>query len=223
MTSTTTTFKIPMRKGFRINFPLHIIETPGFNDTRGDCFDNNILIQIRKLFESVVNNLHAVFIVVPLGNSRLTEANKLVYDNILSLFGANIKDIIYPCLTFDDGGEAKCLVALRDANIPFTKHFRFNNSDLFSPNPYEENWNRRTANLNDLFSEISQVKPQCLDLSETVLKTRETYKNKLERIREKIRDEVQTVRTINNEERILQKYESEIQTNKDFSYEEFVP
>lgn len=221
-TSTTTCYRIPRRNGFSIDYPLNIIDTPGFDDTRGKSFDKEIPIQIRKLFESVIQSLHAVCIVVPLSNTRLTEAQKWVFHNILNLFGANIKNIIYPCITHDDGGDTKCLSALQVAQIPYKKFFRFNNSDIFLEEKSESNWIKRNKSLKEFFSEIGSVEPQCLKSSEEVLKAREKKTSQLENVQAKIRIQVQIVNTIKNEERVLQRFESEIESNKDFTYDECV-
>lgn len=222
-TTTTTCYRIPRRDGFSIDFSLNIIDTPGFNDTGGKSFDKKIPIQIRKLFESVIHCLHAVCIVVPLSSARLTEAESWVFNNILSLFGSNIKNIIYPCITFDDGGDTKCLAALEAAGIPYVEYFRFNNSDLFVKAPVETIWNNRRQSFENFFSTIGHNDPQCLKNSEKVLKTRAYVTIQLENIQEKIRIQVNLVNTIKNEGRLLKRFESEIESNKDFNYEESVP
>lgn len=222
-TSTTTCYRIPFQDGFGIDFALNIIDTPGFNDTGGKSFDKKIPIQIRKLFESVIHCLHAVCIVVPLSSARLTEAEAWVFDNILSLFGSNIKNIIYPCITFDDGGDTKCLAALKAAGIPFDKSFRFNNSDLFASEPIESNWNTRKKSLEDFFTTLGNNDSQCLKNSEKVLKTRECLTIQLENIQKKIRVQVNIVNTIKKDGKLLKELESEIESNKDFTYDESVP
>lgn len=202
---------------------MNIIDTPGFDDTGGKSYDRKIPEQIRKLFESLVHSLHAVCIVVPLSSNRLTEAQTWVFNNILSLFGANIKDIIYPCITFDDGGERKCLSALTEAGIHYKKHFAFNNSDLFGKTPSVTLFHQRRKSMNDFFSKIEDVAPRCLKDSVSVMTKRNEVTIKLASIQDKIRVQVQEVNSRKNMDAFFERFEAEMRFMADFTYEEIVP
>lgn len=222
-TSTTTCYRIPHQDGFNATFSMNIIDTPGFDDTGGKSYDKKIPEQIRKLFESLVHSLHAVCIVVPLSSNRLTEAQTWVFNNILNLFGANIKDIIYPCITFDDGGEAKCLSALTEAGIPYKKHFTFNNSDLFGVTQSVTLFHQRRKSMNDFFSKIEDVAPRCLKDSVSVMTKRNEVTIKLASIQDKIRVQVQEVNSIKNMDTFFGRFEKEMKLMANFTYEDSVP
>lgn len=219
-TSITTCYRIPRRDEFSINYSVNIVEIQGLNDT---SFDKQINIQVRKLFESVIHSLQAVCIVIPESVCRITKGQLLIYNNILKLFGANIRNIIYPCITFDDGGDIRCLTALEPAEIPFSESFIFNNSDLFRSKPFEGYWNRRRETLKKFFLIIGCNDPHCLESSKRVLKTRECVTIQLENIQEKLRNQIQIMNTITKEKRLLTQFESEIKSSRDYTHDESMP
>lgn len=222
-TNITTCYRIPRRNGFSIKFSLNIIDTPGFDDTRGKSFDKQIPEQIRHLFEHVVHSVHAVCIITPISNARLTDAQKWIFSSISKLFGANIKNNIYPCITFDDLGQPKCLDALKESSIPFSKHFRFSNSDLFQASPSIDQFERRSQSFDDFFSEIDDVLPVCLKDSINVMRKRNEITIQLTSIQDKIRIQVQTVNTLKQLGTNYQSFKSSIQCIPNFTYEEIVP
>ncbi|CAG2190997.1 unnamed protein product [Mytilus edulis] len=74
-TSSVTVYRIPRMKGLKISCGVNIIDTPGFNDTRKD-FDKRITAQIKELFVSGINHLDAIFVVLPLSTTRLTDSQE---------------------------------------------------------------------------------------------------------------------------------------------------
>lgn len=120
-TTSTTCYRIPLREEFNIDFPLNIIDTPGFGNIFDQSDDEYILFQIKHVLESVVHRIHSVCIVIPFYLTRITELYQRAFNSILQILGlcdVNIKTIIYLCLTHDDGGDLKpCLSAM--TGFPF--------------------------------------------------------------------------------------------------------
>ncbi|EDR22707.1 hypothetical protein EDI_320040 [Entamoeba dispar SAW760] len=71
--------------------PIKIIDTPGFGDTRGIEHDKEITKQIKEAFETKVLDLNAICFVAQSSNPRLTASQKYIFDNIIDLFGKDVK------------------------------------------------------------------------------------------------------------------------------------
>lgn len=139
-------YKIKCQDSFKVEFNLNIIDVPGFESEDNESIYQKLL----ALFQSV-RYVGAACLVVP-SFCRLTEDDKCMFNNILSIFGKDFEFLI-PLITFDDGGDIKALSSLEAANVPLMGHmqFRFNNSQLFSGNEKVEIWNRRHKTMSDLF------------------------------------------------------------------------
>ncbi|XP_062903550.1 uncharacterized protein LOC134346166 [Mobula hypostoma] len=143
-TSSITAYQLHHQVGFKINFSLTIIDTPGFGDTRGISRDQLITEHIREFFTSPqgVDQIDAVCFVAQASLARLTQTQKYVFDSILSIFGKDIADNIQILVTFADGHHPPVLEALKAAEMPCPNdknglpvHFKFNNSAVFAQCP----------------------------------------------------------------------------------------
>lgn len=150
-------------KGLKISCGLNIIDTPGFNDTKG--FDKRITAQIKELFKIGLVQLDAILIVLPLSTRRITPGQTHIFSSILDMFGDDIADNIFATLTYDDFGEEQtCLSVLREAGVPFKDHFRFNNANIFSKfnssgdNFNIEIWKKRTDSFSSLFKKLETTR-----------------------------------------------------------------
>ncbi|XP_062894940.1 uncharacterized protein LOC134341108 [Mobula hypostoma] len=143
-TSSITAYELHHQVGFKIDYSLTIIDTPGFGDTRGISRDHLITEHIREFFTSPqgVDQIHAVCFVVQASLARLTHTQKYIFDSILSVFGKDIAENIQILVTFADGKHPTVLEALNAAEVPCPKdkngvpvHFKFNNSVMFANCP----------------------------------------------------------------------------------------
>ncbi|XP_072885905.1 uncharacterized protein [Hemitrygon akajei] len=143
-TSSITAYVLHHQVGFKIDYSLTIIDTPGFGDTRGISGDQLITEHIREFFTSPqgVDRIDAVCFVVQASLARLTHTQKYIFDSILSVFGKDIEENIQILVTFADGQAPPVLEALKVAEVPCPKdkngapvHFKFNNSVVFAQCP----------------------------------------------------------------------------------------
>ncbi|XP_072115621.1 uncharacterized protein [Mobula birostris] len=143
-TSSITAYELHHQVGFKIDYSLTIIDTPGFGDTRGISQDHLITEHIREFFTSPqgVDQIHAVCFVVQASLARLTQTQEYIFDSILSVFGKDIAENIQILATFADGKHPTVLEALNAAEVPCPKdengmpvHFKFNNSVIFANCP----------------------------------------------------------------------------------------
>ncbi|CAG2190998.1 unnamed protein product [Mytilus edulis] len=162
-------YKIRCQDGLKVRFNLNIIDVPGFESR----YNESIYQKLLALFQSV-RYISAACLVVP-SFCRLTEENRRIFNNILSIFGNDINYVV-PFITFDDTGEIKALSSLKAANVPFVEHmhFRFNNSQLFSGNENKEIWNTRQTSMQNLFGEPTVFGNFPVEKTRDVLKTRNT-------------------------------------------------
>uniref|UniRef100_UPI00398F6912 uncharacterized protein isoform X2 n=1 Tax=Pristiophorus japonicus TaxID=55135 RepID=UPI00398F6912 len=158
-TSSITAYELHHQKGFKIDYSLTIIDTPGFGDTRGITRDQSIIDQIQQFFTSPdgVDQIDAMCFVVQASLARLTHAQKYIFDSILSIFGKDIAENIRILVTFADGKVPPVLEAINVAEVPCPKdkkgrpvHFKFNNSAIFAPSSASGNSaNKRSADAGD--------------------------------------------------------------------------
>ena len=134
-TSPITAYTTYHQPWFKASFSLTIIDTPGFGDTGGIGVDMKITDQIRKFFTSLgsegIDTIDAVGFVAHATLPRLTPSQKYIYDSVLPLFGKDIASNIFMLLTFADGQKPEVLSALKSAEIPYKKFFKFNNQALY--------------------------------------------------------------------------------------------
>lgn len=103
----------------------------------------------------------------------MTEENRFIFSNILSIFGKDINQIV-PLITFDDGGEIKALSSLKDVKVPFEENitFRFNNSQLFDGKEQLETWTQRQKTMQHLLEKLMDFVGCSVDKTKEVLETR---------------------------------------------------
>ncbi|CAG2226130.1 unnamed protein product [Mytilus edulis] len=154
-TNGITCYRIPWKHGSKIDCKLCVIDTPGFNDTRGPEFDKQISEMVKNLFQKGIKGLDALCLVVNVTRVRITDREMYVFSSILELFAKDISDNIFLFLTHDDGatGEPTILQSLRKSDIPIKNgmHFRFNNANLFSILHSSEVWKAKDNNFSRFF------------------------------------------------------------------------
>uniref|UniRef100_A0A3B4ASL5 Septin-type G domain-containing protein n=1 Tax=Periophthalmus magnuspinnatus TaxID=409849 RepID=A0A3B4ASL5_9GOBI len=199
-TSDVTIYKINHQDGFRINYSLTIIDTPGFGDTRDIMTDREITEQLFKLFtDDGMDHLHAVCFVMHSVSEKPSHPH-YVLASALSILGNDMADNIRFLVTFADDEPSPALQALADAGrIPCNEkdglpvHYKFNNSILFTPNETEEDsdekfrvWNMEMANLKSILNNLGQTESKSLDLTCDVLRERKELEDLVENLEEQM-------------------------------------
>ncbi|KAJ3594722.1 hypothetical protein NHX12_004029 [Muraenolepis orangiensis] len=190
-TSEVTVYKLNYREGFKIDYSLTIVDTPGFGDTRGIERDRMIIGQLENLFKA------------PLG--------KYVFDSVLSIFGNNVADNIRILVTFADGQLPPALTAIKESGAPCPKrkdglpvHFKFNNSAMFADNKVADSaldrddedgpgnfdemfWAMGTKSMKNFFSALDIIETQSLTLTKEVLQQRGQLEITIENLQKKVK------------------------------------
>lgn len=207
-TTSVTLYRIPDRKDLKGDCRVNIIDTPGFNDTRnsteGDgnnkLYDKRIEIQIKHLLEHIIEHLDAIVIVVPMGETRLTDDQTHIFSSIVKLFGNDVEKNVLIAMTKDDGGAPDCLNVIRAAGIPFAESFRFNNSNVFTKDSPETDaiiWRRRKATFDSLFKYLETAPKTGVQTSVDVMNARLGLQLQLEALKDKLSELTQDVANAN--------------------------
>ena len=81
--------------------PIKIIDTAGFDDTRGIEYDEKIENDIKKILEnSKIEYLNAVCLIFKGNETRAHERTRYILNKLFSLFGEDITKIIIIIFTF---------------------------------------------------------------------------------------------------------------------------
>lgn len=231
-TKDITCYTLHYQDGFQIPYSLTIIDTPGFGDTQGVERDRQIVEQIRKFFSTPgdggISHIDAVGFVALSSLARLSPVQRYIFDNILALFGKDIRDNIFLLLTFADGQKPQVLSAITEADIPYKKIFKFNNSAIYSKKDEEEDsslnftsffWNMGYASFKMFLEQILTVESKSLVLTKDVLEERKRIEVFVEGIQQDIQVGLSKLDTLNKEAKILKEYEEDVDRNKTFTFE----
>ena len=225
-TSWITAYTFYPMHGSPLPFPLTVIDTPGFGDTRGITRDKEIVDQIQTFFSKAeeygIDHLDGVGIVLQAPTTRLTQTQQHIFDSILSIFGDNVSSKIILMTTFTDTEDPPVLNAVKAANIPYESVFKFNNSSLFTKptsRSTELFWNLGMESFSAFFNEFGQSDPLSLCLTKEVLMERQLLEALLQGLQVKIATSLDKVNELSIEETILKEHETEMQANENFTYE----
>lgn len=224
-TQNITAYTFNWYPGSPLNCNITIIDTPGFGDTRGLERDGEITALIRDFFEteSGVDELHAIGFVTQASLARLTPTQKYISDSILSIFGRDIKDSIFIMTTFADGADPPVMGAVKEAKIPHSDFFPFNNSALFVDSSKSEFakmfWDMGYASLKAFLLKLEQAQSVSLQLTRQVLDERHQLETIVLGIQPQIDAGLSKINELHQEEQMLKENESKILRNEDFTYQ----
>ena len=152
---------------------------------------------------------------------RLSPTQRYIFDSVLAIFGAVIKENIFVLITFADGQPPPVLDAIAEADIPHKDIFTFNNSALFVDPSISSNgrlfWKMGKKGFEDFFRCLDAVTTRSLHLTKEVLQIQKQLEHHITRIQKEIMQG--TEKQLNmREERILKQHERDIADNRDFKY-----
>ena len=178
--------------GIRSSFSITVVDTPGFLDTRGLDEDKTLIKNIHQFFTRYVDRLHRIGIVIPATTTRLTPSQRFLYDQILSLFGNDVKDRFVLLSTFADQEEPQTLAAVKQAGISCRGSYQFNAGCLYKKNRnqltmQELLWEMTADNFRRLLEDLQTAEPIGLELTREVLEKRETLEKALVKVQEEIK------------------------------------
>nr|XP_022286825.1 uncharacterized protein LOC111099705 [Crassostrea virginica] len=225
-----TVYTIYPTEGSVLDFTLHIIDTPGFGDTRGIERDNVIVEQIRNLFsaqgEQGVIDIDAVCFIAKAPDARLTPTQKYIFSSIMSLFGKDIESNICTLITFADGATPAVLASLNDSKLPFGETYNFNNSALFAENSMDNCnslspmfWKMGCNSFEGFFKHILKLQTKSLRLTKSVLNERNQLKTIITNVLPQVTEGLTKITELKKEQEIVKQLKNTKEDNKDFEYE----
>ena len=224
-----TCYTINNEEGGRLDYPLKIIDTPGFGDTRGLDRDNEIVKQLKELFsahdEKGVVFLDAVCFLAKAPDARLTAIQKYIFWSIQSLFGKDIEKNICVLITFADGKDPAVLAAMKEADLPFSSWYAFNNSALFASNDDSQSslspmfWDMGIKSFKKFFDNLETLPTKSLQQTKQVLSERERLEVTIQKLQPQVDAGLNKVNELKKETKILKEHEKDIIDNQNFEYE----
>ena len=223
-----TSYTIYKMKGFKLPYPLTIVDTPGYGDTEGLQRDKVITKQIRTFFsqsdEHGIKHLNGVGFVAQSALARLTKTQEYIFDSILSLFGKDVKQNIFIMVTFADAQRPPVLDAIDKAQIQYNKYYTFNNSAIFADKtPQNENftqlfWEMGNKSFEAFFSKFGMSKEVSLVCTRKVLDKRNQLDANVYAIQRKIELGVAKIEELEKEKKIMYTHQAKIDANQKFTY-----
>ncbi len=225
-----SSYTLYYREGFRVPYTLVLIDTPGFGDTRGIDFDENIGKCLKEFFSNdtyPICELSSIGLVIQASQSRLTAEQTYVFNAVLNIFGNNVTKNICLLFTFADAQTPPALETVKKEKIPFPEEgvFKFNNSAVFAGINDDSNayyWKFGFDSLEKYFRHIQTVEPASLTLTKEVLKERETLHLLLDGLQRMISDGFETLQSIENTTRVVMELKGTMKANKDFKVKKTV-
>ena len=224
-----TCYTINKEDGGRLDYRLKIIDTPGFGDTRGLARDNEIVKQLKELFSAAdqkgVVFLDAVCFLTKAPDARLTAIQKYIFMSIQSLFGKDIEKNICMLITFADGKDPPVLAAMKEADLPFSSWYAFNNSALFATNGDSQSslssmfWDMGIQSFKQFFDNLEKMPTKSLQQTKQVLTERERLEVTIQKLQPQVDAGLNKVSELKKEMKILQEHEKDILDNQNFEYE----
>ncbi len=226
-TSWITAYTFYPMQGSPLPYPLTVIDTPGFGDTRGITRDKEIVVQLRHFFstegEHGIDQLNGVGVVIQSSSPRLTPTQRYIFDSIQNVFGSDISSKMFLMATFCDGENPPVESAVKEAKIPYGRIFKFNNSSLFAT-PATKGfsrlfWNLGTESFGTFFNEFERINPTSLQLTKQVLHERHRLEALLEGLQDNISDSLDKFNEISKEGKVLKEQEHEMEISENYTYE----
>ena len=228
MTRWVSSYTLYYKEGSRVPYTLVLIDTPGFGDTRGIDFDENIGKSLKEFFNNKnhpINELSSIGLVIQSSQARLTTEQMYVFNAVLDIFGNNVEKNICLLFTFADAQPPPALATVKKEKIPFSKSFKFNNSAVFAAINDESNayyWKFGSDSLESYFRHIQVVEPTSLELTKEVLQERETLHLLLDGLQKWINDGFEALVMIENTTRVVMELKGTMRANKDFKVKKTV-
>ena len=179
MTSWVTGYELQWQSGFRFHESILLIDTPGFADPRGIFRDQEITHSIRQFFENeqacTVDKIASVAYIMKASSSKLTKEEKYCIDQVLSLFGADLKNNLTILFTYcGDEDNPPALECVKADKIPFIEYLSLNNQSVYGK-PTAMNkilWEQNNNAMNRFFKTLEKIEVTDLHLTKEVLSER---------------------------------------------------
>ena len=222
-TSKVTAYTFYPMDGSRLPYPLTVIDTPGFGDTRDDKMILHQILEIVSVEEGGrIKYFNGVGVVIPAASTYLNQTQKYIFYSMLKVFGRNVASNMFLMITFADDQDPPVISAVKEADIPYESFFKFNSSALFVK-PATEGftqlyWNLGKKNFDMFFSVFGSIKPVSVVPTEEVLTERQHLELLIKGMQNKIKSGLDKINVLLLEKHLLKEMEEEIKQNENYTY-----
>ena len=215
---------------------FQIIDTPGYNDTKGMPQDKIISQKIFEAFQTQLTSINAICFVVKSDAFRLSPTQKYIFHSILDLFGDDVKENFIAMLTFCDGGNSLVINTLKNKEsiyskiIPHVKnpwYYKFNNSAFFSLKRKEKFtemfWDLGKESFINFISRLKELPKKSLSQSIEVGKERQKLEGLIIMLQQKLKLCLNNVEQCKLEYKIINDLNKDIKDSQNYTVDITVP
>ena len=215
---------------------FQIIDTPGYNDTKGMSQDKIISQKIFEAFQTQLTSINAICFVVKSDAFRLSPTQKYIFHSILDLFGDDVKENFIAMLTFCDGGNSLVINTLKNKEsiyskiIPHVKnpwYYKFNNSAFFSLKRKEKFtemfWDLGKESFINFISRLKELPKKSLSQSIEVGKERQKLEGLIIMLQQKLKLCLNNVEQCKLEYKIINDLNKDIKDSQNYKVDITVP
>ena len=215
---------------------FQIIDTPGYNDTKGMPQDKIISQKIFEAFQTQLTSINAICFVVKSDAFRLSPTQKYIFHSILDLFGDDVKENFIAMLTFCDGGNSLVINTLKNKEsiyskiIPHVKnpwYYKFNNSAFFSLKRKEKFtemfWDLGKESFINFISRLKELPKKSLSQSIEVGKERQKLEGLIIMLQQKLKLCLNNVEQCKLEYKIINDLNKDIKDSQNYKVDITVP
>ena len=172
-TTDITAYIFKHRIGSPIHFELTVIDTPSFGDNKEQ--NEQFVSQIEQLFSDndVIDQLHAVGLVVNATQTAITPSQQFVLTEISRITS---RDVLLLTTHADSQQEPLVLTAMNNARLDYKSYFKFEICKIQLSTDcacMDQFWEMSMRSFKELFGELAKKRPWSRTLSERELVERE--------------------------------------------------
>ena len=215
---------------------FQIVDTPGYNDTKGMSQDKIISKKIFEAFQTQLTSINAICFVVKSDAFRLSPTQKYIFHSILDLFGEDVKENFIAMLTFCDGGNSLVINTLKNKEsiyskiIPHVKnpwYYKFNNSAFFSLKRKEKFtemfWDLGKESFINFISRLKELPKKSLSQSIEVGKERQKLEGLIIMLQQKLKLCLNNIEQCKLEYKIINDLNRDIKDSQNYTLDITVP
>ena len=181
-------------------WPLRIIDTCGFGDTRGIEFDNKFIKDMKNLFDnSEIYDLKAICLIFKATDTKMHSRADYIINKLLSFFSDDFLKNFIIIFTFADSLTNIPAINVLKGNLSFVQIFEdienypkfiFNNIAYFIDDRinYDSVFNDNTRNFNHFLQYLKELEPISLENTKVIMNFRIKIENESKKIKGKIEE-----------------------------------
>ena len=209
---------------------VRIVDTPGFGDTRGINYDKKIIDMIEDTFKNKCETINAICFVAKSNENRLTDFQKYIFAQVMSIFGNDVGENFIAMLTFSDGQVPNIVSCLESKDSIFNQvkeqiqdpwYLTFNNSAVFCDIEQKFTrtfWDLAMDSYRSFVGKLKMLPDKSSYLTREVLNLRKQLETTIIGLRPQIDRSLSIMENIRKEIHYIKINKDKIDQCKDFNY-----